>query len=111
MFNVKYFIEKTVCGLITILIVVCVSFPNGVPGDEKVIYSGKVEDKTSNSTNEAFTGSFSIKNNPFKYSEYYSDTESAMCYCQARYYSSGLMRFINRDTYDPKIPINSLSTP
>jgi RHS repeat-associated protein len=45
-------------------------------------------------------GSFSICSNPYKYSGYYLDTESALSYCQARYYSPDLMRFINRDTYD-----------
>ena len=43
---------------------------------------------------------FSIKDNPYKYSGYYCDSESEMYYCQARYYSTELMRFINRDTYD-----------
>ena len=44
--------------------------------------------------------SFSIKDNPYKYGKYYFDSESGMYYCQARYYSPDLMRFINRDTYD-----------
>ena len=43
---------------------------------------------------------FSIRENPYKYSGYYCDSESGMYYCQARYYSPELMRFINRDTYD-----------
>jgi RHS repeat-associated protein len=41
-----------------------------------------------------------INDNPFKYSGYYSDAESGLYYLKARYYSSELMRFINRDTYD-----------
>jgi len=49
---------------------------------------------------KAIPGGFDIRQNPYRYSEYYLDTESALCYCQARYYSSDLMRFINRDTYD-----------
>jgi len=44
--------------------------------------------------------SFSVRDNPYKYSGYYCDYESGMYYCQARYYSPELMRFINRDTYD-----------
>jgi RHS repeat-associated protein len=51
-------------------------------------------------SNDLFKGGFSIRNNPYKYSIYYQDTESEMCYCLARYYSPQLMRFINRDTYD-----------
>jgi hypothetical protein len=43
-------------------------------------------------------GSFSIEKNPYRYSVYYSDSESDMFYCQARYYSPEIMRFINRDT-------------
>jgi RHS repeat-associated protein len=43
---------------------------------------------------------FSIHENPYRYSAYYFDTESMMYYCKTRYYSSDLMRFINRDTYD-----------
>jgi len=43
---------------------------------------------------------FSIRDNPYKYSGYYCDSESGLYYCQARYYSPELMRFINRDTYD-----------
>jgi RHS repeat-associated protein len=45
-------------------------------------------------------GSFNIRQNPFGYRGYYIDTESALCYCQARYYSPDIMRFINRDTYN-----------
>ena len=45
-------------------------------------------------------GVFSIHLNPYKYGNYYCDTESDLCYCQARYYSPELMRFANRDTYD-----------
>jgi RHS repeat-associated protein len=45
-------------------------------------------------------GTFSIFSNPYKYSDYYADQESGFCYCNARYYSPELMRFINRDTYD-----------
>jgi RHS repeat-associated protein len=41
-----------------------------------------------------------INTNPFKYSGYYSDSESRLYYLKARYYSPELMRFINRDTYD-----------
>jgi RHS repeat-associated protein len=41
-----------------------------------------------------------INDNPFKYSGYYSDSESGLYYLKARYYSPELMRFINRDTYD-----------
>ena len=44
--------------------------------------------------------SFDINDNPYKYSGYYYDEESGMYYCQARYYSPELMRFISRDTYD-----------
>jgi len=44
--------------------------------------------------------SLTINTNPFKYSGYYSDSESGLYYLKARYYSAKLMRFINRDTYD-----------
>jgi RHS repeat-associated protein len=44
--------------------------------------------------------SLTINDNPFKYSGYYSDSESGLYYLKARYYSPELMRFINRDTYD-----------
>jgi RHS repeat-associated protein len=44
--------------------------------------------------------SLTINTNPFKYTGYYSDSESGLYYLKARYYSSELMRFINRDTYD-----------
>jgi len=44
--------------------------------------------------------SFSIDKNPYKYSSCYSDLESGLYYLKARYYSSELMRFISRDTYD-----------
>jgi RHS repeat-associated protein len=50
--------------------------------------------------NSPTTGAFSIRQNPYKYSNYYFDNESALYYCQARYYSSELARFINRDTYN-----------
>ena len=43
---------------------------------------------------------FSLDENPFKYSSYYQDTESGMYYLVARYYSPSLMRFISMDTYD-----------
>lgn len=42
----------------------------------------------------------SLETNPYKYSGYYFDVESGLYYCQARYYSPELMRFISRDTYD-----------
>jgi RHS repeat-associated protein len=45
-------------------------------------------------------GKFSILENPYRYSAYYSDSESAMNYCLSRYYLPDIMRFINRDTYD-----------
>lgn len=43
---------------------------------------------------------FDIKNNPFKYSSYYGDSESGMYYVKNRYYSPKLMRFISRDSHD-----------
>jgi RHS repeat-associated protein len=57
------------------------------------------ESKTGTSKSSINHG-FSIRENPYKYSSYYFDGESKFNYCQARYYSSDLMRFINRDTYD-----------
>ena len=53
-----------------------------------------------NSRRGVRAAAFSIRDNPYKYSGYYCDPESGMYYCQARYYSPELMRFINRDTYD-----------
>ncbi len=54
----------------------------------------------SRNTQGSNTHSFSVAENPYKYSSYYSDSESEMYYLKARYYSSELMRFISRDTYD-----------
>ena len=43
---------------------------------------------------------FVLLQNPFRFSAYYADFESDMCYLKARYYSPKYMRFISRDTYD-----------
>jgi RHS repeat-associated protein len=45
-------------------------------------------------------GRFSIQRNPFRYSAYYEDEESTLYYCNARFFSTDIMRFLNRDTYD-----------
>jgi len=50
--------------------------------------------------NKSLCDSFSIKDNPYMYSNYYHDTESLLDYLEARYYSIDLMRFLNRDTYN-----------
>ena len=58
------------------------------------------ESYASRSGQGSNTHSFSVEDNPYKYSSYYSDSESEMYYLKARYYSSELMRFISLDTYD-----------
>ena len=40
-----------------------------------------------------------ISDNPFRYTREYTDTESGLVYLRARYYNSGIERFITRDSY------------
>jgi len=63
-------------------------------------YGQDIDLNAGNLPSASGTGAFSIADNPFKYSGYYSDSESGMYYLLARYYSPELMRFISRDTYD-----------
>ena len=63
-------------------------------------HCGVVDGKKWRTNNARITGGFSICQNPYQYSAYYTDNESELSYCRARYYSPYFMRFINRDTYD-----------
>ena len=75
--------------------IIYIFFPSLALGKESIAI-----DNGPLTTNSRLPGGFSIRQNPFRYSGYYFDSESALCYCKARYYSPDMMRFMNRDTYD-----------
>jgi RHS repeat-associated protein len=74
----------------------CYQVETREPISSVLFYSGSAVNQRLTTINHGF----SILSNPYRYSVYYSDSESTMSYCQSRYYSSELMRFANRDTYD-----------
>lgn len=60
---------------------------------------GKQED-FNNDQPSTINDQLSLSENPFRYSSYYTDSESGMNYLNARYYDPELMCFISRDSYD-----------
>ena len=102
----KYNIVKDILGNVSKIM-----YKNRIIGEYEYDGWGKCVEKELSPEKNTEIDIFVLHNNPFRYRGYYYDVETQLFYCNSRYYSPELCRFISPDSIEYLDPqsINGLN--
>ena len=102
----KYDIVKDILGNVSKIM-----YKNRIIGEYEYDGWGKCVEKELSPEKNTEIDTFVLHNNPFRYRGYYYDVETQLFYCNSRYYSPELCRFISPDSIEYLDPqsINGLN--